>query len=94
MNIKNSIINTFPNIIIKIKLKVINNNIFKRCTNYTYDDINLFYYSNPIFSFELINNKLIFKTKYLSPCMFLLNKYYKSYNYNDNYYYIELNNLT
>ena len=42
----------------------------------------------------MIGNKLIFKTKYLSPCMFLLNIFYKSYELIDNYYYIEMNNLS
>lgn len=101
-NITNALINTFPNCNIKIKKNIIHysekQNIFDLCKNIdindTDNDIHWFYYSNPIFSFELIGNKLIFKTKYLSPCMFILNTYFKAYNIIDGIYFIELDDFS
>jgi hypothetical protein len=94
--IKESIIKTFPNFLILIKKSNLlkKKNIFDFCKDIQDDDIYFFHYSNPIFSFEMIGNKLIFKTKYLSPCMFLLNIFYKSYDLIDNNYHIEMNNLS
>lgn len=95
-NIKKSLCDTFPDCIIVIKknVKSEQKNIFNFCKDVQDEDTHYSIYSNPIFSFEFVDNKLIFKTKYLSPCMFLINTFYKSYVLIDNYYYIEMNNLS
>lgn len=91
--ITNALINTFPDLVIKIKIKTWKievdnqNNYFNCCENINViDEINKtkLEYHNPIFSFELQDTKLIFKTKYLSPCMYILDKYYKSYDFDNN----------
>jgi len=91
---------TFPNYLIKIIKKNNQNNQGKNgsvnicdgdgdCD----DDDNILYYSNPIFSLEITNEKLILKTKYLSPCMFVINELYTRYNKIGDFYHIEILNL-
>lgn len=88
IQITNALLNTFPDLVIKIKTrenkfdKSNPNNYLNCCENIdVLDDNNKIklIYNNPLFSFELIDNKLIFKTEYLSPCMYILDKYYKTY---------------
>jgi len=100
-NLKIGLDKSFPNSSVKILIQkniIVKKTIFEFCNINTINDTNdsnsnpneiIFSYSNPIFQFDITNEKIIFTTKYLSPSMYFINKFYKQYTKNNEYYSIE-----
>lgn len=93
-NLKIGLLKTFPNINFIIKKNFIpikNQLLFCNIDCNDYHDKIILLYSNPIFEIKISHNEFIFKTMYLSPTMYFINKYYKQYNKINDLYYFNVN---
>lgn len=92
--IQNSLEKTFPSCSLEIQINSKKTKLFGilgELCSFNILDEDIGFYSNPIFTFSISKTELTFITKYMSPCMFIIDKLHKGYDKINEHYQIQIN---